>query len=458
MEDGPGARINLNTYKRDAASEAYMKLIELQINKTGHLSPKIFIFACCALLFYSVSAQSQYVSPDTYTRYELLAPETNSFRIFYEVTETSPGARFHFNIIRPGSEASDESVYDLATGKQLKFEVVTGAQAKTDSPSSNFNPTAQYIKVHLAHPVPARGEYRLRIDKTYKDKQSYYADGDRIVFKRGLGIPRNSVVLPTGYEIVSSSIAAQVIPEPDGRLKLAFVNPGSGGQLEVEVVARRLPSLTTKAEKKVAGNRASPASGQPTRTTTSMEIIERANQDREILYELSEPPSHAFRITHDYTERRAGVMHYFNVVRAGSRVSDPESIDLDSGEKLKWETLTGKQIKERKLPLPDVKDDAEVVVTYFAQPVAKGTSVRLRLKETYTDPKSCYLDGDELIWDRTFGRLRNTVVLPPGWYLAALESPATIRTLSDGRVLVYIVNPRNDDVRVYLRARRRAAR
>jgi hypothetical protein len=435
-----------------------MKLIELQINKTGHPSAKIFIFACCALLFYTVSAQTQYVSGDTYTRYELLAPETNSFRIFYEVTETSPGARFHFNIIRPGSEASDESVYDLATGKQLKFEVVTGAQAKTDSPSSNFNPTAQYIKVHLAHPVPARGEYRLRIDKTYKDKQSYYADGDRIVFKRGLGIPRNSVVLPPGYEIVSSSVAAQVIPEPDGRLKLAFVNPGSGGQLEVEVVARRLPSLTTKAEKKVAGNRASPASGQPTRTTTGMEIIERANQDREILYELSEPPSHAFRITHDYTEHRAGVMHYFNVVRTGSRVSDPESIDLDSGEKLKWETLTGKQIKERKLPLPDVKDDAEVVVTYFAQPVAKGTSVRLRLKETYTDPKSCYLDGDELIWDRTFGRLRNTVVLPPGWYLAALESPATIRTLSDGRVSVYIVNPRNDDVRVYLRARRRAAR
>jgi hypothetical protein len=435
-----------------------MKLITLQINKTGQPSAKMFIFACCVLLLYPVSAQSQYVSADTYTRYELLAPETNSFRIFYEVTETSPGARFHFNIIRPGSEASDESVFDLATGKPLKFEVVTGAQAKTDSPSGNFNPTAQYIKVHLEHAVPAQGEYRLRIDKTYKDKQSYYADGDRIVFKRGLGIPRNSVVLPTGYEIVSSSVAAQVIPEPDGRLKLAFVNPGSGGQLEVEIVARRLPSTTKKGEKKIAGNLASPAGVQSTRTTTSMEIIERANQDREILYELSEPPSHAFRITHDYTERREGVKHYFNVVRTGSRVSDPESIDLDSGEKLKWETLTGKQIKERKLPLPDVKDDAEVVVTFFAKPVAKGTSVRLRLKETYTDPKSCYLDGDELIWDRTFGRLRNTVVLPSGWYLSALESPATIRTLSDGRVLVYIVNPRNDDVRVYLRACRRAAR
>jgi hypothetical protein len=188
-------------------------------------------------------------------------------------------------------------------------------------------------------------------------------------------------------------------------------------------------------------------------------LAERAYQDREILYELQEPQSHAFRITHDYTERKEGVKHYFNVVRAGSHVSDPESLDLDSGENLKWEILSGKQVKERKLPLADtIKDDTEIVVTYLAQPVAKSSTVRLRLKETYTDPKSYYLDGDELVWDRTFGRLRNTVVLPPGWYLTALASPGIVQTLPDGRVSVYVVNPRTDDVRVYLRARRRATR
>jgi hypothetical protein len=187
-------------------------------------------------------------------------------------------------------------------------------------------------------------------------------------------------------------------------------------------------------------------------------LAERAYQDREILYELQDPQTHAFRITHDYTERKEGVGHYFNVVRAGSHVSDPESIDLDSGANLKWETLSGKQVKERKLPLTDVNDDAEVVVTYLARPVAKGSSTRLRLKETYTDPKSYYMDGEELVWDRTFGRLRNTVVLPAGWRLTALASPGVIQTLPDGRVSVYVVNPRNDDVRVFLRARRRAAR
>jgi hypothetical protein len=187
-------------------------------------------------------------------------------------------------------------------------------------------------------------------------------------------------------------------------------------------------------------------------------LTERAYQDREILYELQDPQSHAFRITHDYTERKEGASHYFNIVRAGSHVSDPESIDLDTGENLKGETLSGKQVKDRKLPLADVSDDVEVVVTYLARPIAKGSSTRLRLKETYSDPKSYYMDGEELVWDRTFGRLRNTVVLPAGWRLTALASPGVIQTLPDGRVSVYVVNPRNDDVRVYLRARRRAAR
>jgi len=185
-------------------------------------------------------------------------------------------------------------------------------------------------------------------------------------------------------------------------------------------------------------------------------LSERAYQDREILYELQAPDTHAFRITHDYTARKVGEKYYFNVVRAGSHVTDPESIDLDSGEHLTYEVLSGKQVVEKKLPIEDsIKDDSEVVVTYLTRALAAGTTNRIRLKETYADPKSYYMDGDELVWDRTFGRLRNTVVLPQGWYLTGLGSPATIQTLPDGRVSVYIVNSRNDDVRVYIRARRR---
>jgi hypothetical protein len=190
---------------------------------------------------FPVPARAQFISADAYTRYELLAPETHQFKIYYEVTETTAGARFYFNPIREGSEASDESVLDAATGRPLKFEEVTGAKAKADSAAGNFNPASRYIKVYFDRPVPERGECRIIIIKTYKDDKSYFIEGDSIVFKRSLSIPRNSVLLPAGYEVVSCSVAAQILAEPDGRLKLAFVNPGSGGPLEVTIKARKLP-------------------------------------------------------------------------------------------------------------------------------------------------------------------------------------------------------------------------
>src|SRR5258707_12703286 len=115
------------------------------------------------------AAAAQFISADTYTRYELQAPETHQFKIYYEVTETRAGARYHFNQIREGSEASDESVIDLATGKPLKFEVVSGAQAKIDSPDENFPAAAHYIKVYLAHPIAAGGEEITAVIKNSKD-------------------------------------------------------------------------------------------------------------------------------------------------------------------------------------------------------------------------------------------------------------------------------------------------
>src|SRR5256885_14530226 len=105
---------------------------------TFYATMLLFVILACA-----GAARCQYISADTYTRYELLAPETHQFKIYYEVTETRAGARYHFNQIREGSEASDESVIALATGQGLKFEVVSGAQAKIDSPDENFPAVAQ---------------------------------------------------------------------------------------------------------------------------------------------------------------------------------------------------------------------------------------------------------------------------------------------------------------------------
>lgn len=160
---------------------------------------------------------------DEYTRYELLSPETAQFRIVYDVTATAAGARYYFNPIRKGSEASRESVTDRASGAPLRFDVVSGEEARgTGLPDAD--PGTQYIRVALARPIPPGAQARLRIDKTYKDAQSYFREKDTIVFKRSLGIKRNTVVLPAGYEVVGCNVPSQILREPDGRLSVSFVN------------------------------------------------------------------------------------------------------------------------------------------------------------------------------------------------------------------------------------------
>ncbi|MGH8184970.1 MAG: hypothetical protein ACREUC_00290, partial [Steroidobacteraceae bacterium] len=174
-------------------------------------------------LLVSAAAGAQQTEEDEYTRYELLAPETQQFAIVYDVTATSAGARYFFNPIRKGSEATDERVIDLMSGETLKFDVVGGAEAKRGG-HARADPDTQYIRIHLPRPVPKDGEVRLRIWKTYKDLKSYYRQGDAIVFDRSLGIRRNSVVLPKGYELVSCNVPSQVLTEEDGRIKVSFMN------------------------------------------------------------------------------------------------------------------------------------------------------------------------------------------------------------------------------------------
>ncbi|HEY0369929.1 MAG TPA: hypothetical protein VGC85_10050, partial [Chthoniobacterales bacterium] len=87
-------------------------------------------------------------------------------------------------------------------------------------------------------------------------------------------------------------------------------------------------------------------------------------------------------------------------------------------------------------------------------PVKKGESIRLRMSETYTAPECYRLDGDELVFDRSFGRPRNSVVLPHGWYLTALSIPAVVRQTDDSLTRVEFVNGRPDAIGVLLKARK----
>lgn len=396
---------------------------------------------------------SRQTETDEYTRYELLAPETASFKIYYEVTATTAGATVFYNPIRKGSTASDEAVYDAMTGATLQFQVMSGADTQKDPLMAGADASMDYIKVDLARPVPPNGQGRVVIVKTYQDAKSYYREGGGIVFNRPLGIRRNKVVLPAGYELIACDVPSQVLSEADGRISISFMN-GSAGEAPL-IVKAKLGAQTGDAAKPKpltsARSWEAPFPGESERERLS----ERAHQDRDIVYFLNQPETHSFSLYHDYTESRPGADKYLNVVREGSTVSNPSAYILDTGEVLQSRVMTGAELAAAKIDMAGetVTPTTQVVVIPFT-PVKQGQSVRLRISETYTAPVSYRLDGDELVFDRSLGRARNAVVLPAGWYLTASAIPATLAQLPDGRVCLDFWNGRPDDVDVLIKAKR----
>jgi hypothetical protein len=409
------------------------------------VSPRLMALTVASMVAVSTATGqtvARQTEADAYTRYELLAPGSGKFRIVYDVTATTSGARFYFNPIRAGSIATDERVVDRASGKPLVFDVVGGSIARAGGVRVS-DTSQQYIRVTLARPVPdSGGEARVRIDKTYEDHKSYFVRGDTIVFDRPLGIKRNAVVLPAGYELIAGNYPSQLLQEADGRLLISFWN---NTPAEAPLVLRAVPAADMKR---------APA---PMLPATASRLPERAIQNREIVYFLQQPETHAFDLYHDYTEERAGVDHYINVVRAGSTVSNPSARNLDTGERLTYEVLKGAAITNARLNVADVTPTTEAVVFRFPA-VQSGASVRLRMSETYTDAARYRLEGDQLVWDRAFGRPANAVVLPQGWILTNSSIPATLSVLPDGRTRLDFVNSRPDEIAVLITARRRQAR
>jgi len=373
-----------------------------------------------------------------YTRYELLAPGSGKFKIIYDITAVRPGATAFFNPIRKGSTASDESVIDLATGLPLKFAQVSGESAKTTG-LPDADPTNDYIRVELAHPVPADGgEARMRIVKTYEDARSYHVDGGVITFDRGLGIKKNAVVLPPGYVLRDCNYPSQVTQEADGRIRVSFFNVTPGeAPLKLHAVPGKLAAGASSEAKKFA---------------------ERARQTRDIVYFLREPDTHAFDLYHDYTEEKAGTSRYVNVVRPGSTATNPSARNLDTGASIPAVHLKGAEITKAGVDDPElgkVTADSEIVVFNYAA-LKPGQSIRLRMSETYTDPGRYKVVGDELVFDRTFGRAENAVVLPKGWELTNSSYPVTVSRTDDGRVRLDFNSGRPDELEALFTARRAA--
>lgn len=197
------------------------------------------------------------------------------------------------------------------------------------------------------------------------------------------------------------------------------------------------------------------AASQELGANRASRLSERARQDREIVYFLQQPETHAFDLYHDYTESRAGVDRYINIVRGGSRASSPSARILDTDESLQVQTLRGAEITAAQIAIGEaVRPESEVVLIRFPA-VQQGKSVRLRISETYSDPGRYGLVGDELVWDRAFGRPANAMVLPLGWMLTNCSIPATVSETPDGRIRLDFINPRPDEIAVLVTAQRR---
>jgi hypothetical protein len=399
-----------------------------------------FLWAIALCLLLACAASHAQTRTDEYTRYELQPPGTSAVKITYEASAITAGARTFTTDIAPTARVSDIAVHDMMTGQPLKF--VASARA---------------IAVTLARPVPPRGQGRVRIEKTVIDAKAYTRVGDAGTFTVPLGGGRHDLVLPSGYELTACNIPVRVLAEDDGRTKLDLMNVAPGNV--VLVVKIRAGALTGDAAKPkpLTNNRSweTPPTQGP---TERQRLAERAHLDRDIVYFLQEPSTNAFFLYHDYTESRPGVDKYINVVRTGSRSSNPSAMILDTGDELKHETLKGAEITAKQIDIGEpVTPETEIVVSYFA-PVKPGQSIRLRLSETYTAPQSYRLDGNDLVFERSLGRTRNSVVLPAGWYLTASSIPAVVGETQDGRLRLDFVNHRPDSLDVYIKGRKRPSR
>jgi hypothetical protein len=92
--------------------------------------------------------------------------------------------------------------------------------------------------VHF-EPVKAGQSVRLRISETYAAPESYRLEGQDLVFDRGLGRPRNTVILPVGWYLTALSAPGMISETPDKMIRIDFFN-GAGGNTDVLIKGRKV--------------------------------------------------------------------------------------------------------------------------------------------------------------------------------------------------------------------------
>jgi hypothetical protein len=347
---------------------------------------------------------------DAYTEYALLAPGSEQFRIRFFTEETRVGATELVNATRGGSEGTDVEVYDPRTGKPLPFSY----QAEGDGHA---------IHAQLTRPVPAGGIGRVLIYKTYKDARTYQAyteanaayniePGD-ISWVRSLSGYRLGVILPAGYRLLSSSIAAQMSTTADGRIALHFANPsGLSNPFTIHARKSSTPFAPTK--------------------YTDMFL-----DDVKTLYDFGDPATHQISVEQTYSDARMG---------------STLPIDLLTYVPLTAVTVTDLDTAH---PLTQTKRAGVTAATLEEPIVNDKQSAHLRVTGTLTDATYRVVNG-ELRFDRQVKGLRNTFLLPAGYDVSSVSQSGTVGVYQ-GRVFVALVNLNAENAyRVVITARKRA--
>jgi len=338
---------------------------------------------------------------DAYTEYAILAPGSEAFRIRFLPEETQVGATELVNATRGGSEGSDIEVYDPRTGKPLKFTY------------QDEGGDTHAIHAALPIPVPEGGVGRVLIFKTYKDPRTYAVHGNDIVWVRSLSGYRLGVLLPKDFSFISSNVAAQVTTTADGLLKLAFANP-SGQSNPVTIHARRTSATF------------------PPRRDPDMFF-----DDIKTLYDLGPPDRGVLKVEQTYSDYRRGDKAMLDSL-AYLALQDLKVIDLDTAK-----------------AFAPVKDGAATIVKLEVPIVDEKQSAHILIRGTLKDASYKVVNGD-LVFERTLHGLRNTVLLPAGWDVAAVSQSGTIGTY-DGRSFVALINLNaENNYKVSIRGRKRS--
>lgn len=347
-------------------------------------------------------AVTRLFTQDPYTEYAILEPGSEEFRIRYLPEQARAGSTELVNPTRGGSEGSEIEVYDPRTGKPLKF---TYEQQGND-------PENHAIRATLPIPVPEGGIGRVLIYKTYKDSRTYMMNGQDIVWVRSLAGYRLGVILPKGFAFLSSDVAAQLTTLPDGRLKLAFANP-SGQSNPVTIRAR-----------------------ETTAAFAPLPYTDMFFDDIKTLYDLGAPETHAIRVEQTYSDYRKGDRARLDSLEYLA-LPDLKVVDLDTAKVFEPAKEGKSTFVKLDVPITDDKQSAHLKITGTLQDA------------TYK------AEGGDLVFDRTLHGLRNTVLLPAGWEIAAVSQSGTIGTYQ-GRAFVALINLNGENnYRVTIHARKK---